>query len=284
MRQNSKEITQSQLNGISLIMYKSRDLIQEFYSNRKILLELAKRDFKIMYGGNYLGLAWAIIEPVAMMFIMLLVFTYLRSRAGGEYPFVAYLLTGVMAYNFFNSGLSQATKSMKLFSYLIRQGNMKMAILPTVNILSSLITHIIILIIGAGIFATVKVYPSWYLLQLIYCFFASSVLLLGLTWITSSLVVFVWDINFIINIIMRGAFFLTPIFWNIEMFPHRFAAILKLNPLYHIVETYRMCFLYHKPFWSDTYSFVSFWIITIVILLLGAFVYKRLRPHFDDVV
>jgi len=60
--------------------------------------------------------------------------------------------------------------------------------------------------------------------------------------------------------------------------------LLKLNPLFHIVEGYRMCFLYHKPFWSDMYSIVSFWIITIAIMITGIFVFKRLRPHFADVV
>ena len=156
--------------------------------------------------------------------------------------------------------------------------------LPMINIFSTLQTHLIILAIVIPIFAFFGVYPSFYWLQLVYYIFAAVVLLIGLSWITSSMMLFIEDIQYIINIIMRTAFFLTPIFWDISMFPPKIVIILKLNPLFHIVEGYRNCFLYHKPFWSDTYSFVSFWIITLTILITGIFVFKRLRPHFADVV
>nr|NQU91752.1 ABC transporter permease [Bacteroidota bacterium] len=242
------------MQKINQIADEAANFLSEFYKNRRIILELTRREFKITYGGNHLGFVWAVLEPVAMMLILLLVFTYLRARASNEYPFVVYLLSGVMAYDFFNKSLSQATRSIKTYSFLLKRGNFRMAILPLVTIFSTLITHLIILIIAVPIFAFSGVYPSWYWLQLVYFIFASGILLIGLTWITSSIVLFIWDVQYIINILMRTVFFLTPIFWDISMFPPKIVLLLKLNPLYHIVEGYRMCFLYHKPFWSDMYS------------------------------
>lgn len=272
------------INKIKQISSEPLTFITDLYKNRRVIRELTRREFKITYGTNYLGFAWAILEPLAMMLIMLLVFTYLRARSGNEYPFAVYLLTGVIAYEFFNKSLTQATRSIKFHSFLLKQGNFRMAILPMINIFSTLQTHLIILSITIPIFSLFGIYPSLYWFQVFYFIFAASVLLIGLSWITSSLLLFVEDIQYIINIVMRSAFFLTPIFWDLSMFPPKIAVILKLNPLYHIVEGYRMCFLYQKPFWSDMYSFVSFWIFTIIILLLGIFVFKRLRPHFSDVV
>jgi len=260
------------------------DFFNDFYKNRKIIRGLASREFKITYGFNFLGFAWAILEPLAMMLMMLLVFTYLRARAANEYPFVVFLLSGVVAFEFFNKSLMQATRSIKFHSFLLKQGNFRMSFLPIVNIFSTLKTHLILLVIAAIIFAFFNIYPSFYWLQLGYYIFAAMVLLIGLSWITSSMVLFVPDIQYVINIAMRSAFFLTPIFWDITMFPPKIAIILKFNPLYHIVDGYRMCFLYHQPFWSDWYSFVSYWIITITIFITGIFVFKKLRPHFADVV
>lgn len=269
---------------IKQIASETVDFFSDFYKNRRTIQELARREFKISYGFNFLGFAWAILEPLAMMLIMLLVFTYLRARATNDYPFVVFLLSGVVAFEFFNKSLMQGTKSIKFHSFLLKQGNFRMAFLPVINIFSTLKIHLILLVIAAIIFSFFHIYPSFYWLQLAYYIFAAVVLLIGLNWITSSIVLFIPDMQYIINIGMRSAFFLTPIFWDISMFPPKIAALLKFNPLYHIVDGYRMCFLYHKPFWSDTYSFISYWIITLVILATGIFVFKRLRPHFADVV
>lgn len=266
------------------IARETADFFYDFYINRRIIRELANREFKISYGFNFLGFAWAIIEPLAMMLIMLLVFTYLRARATNEFPFVVYLLSGVIAFEFFNKSFVQATRSIKFHSFLLKQGNFRMAFLPIVDVFSTLKTHLIILVITAIIFAFFNIYPSFYWLQLIYYIFAASVLVIGLSWITSSMILFIPDIQYIINIGVRSAFFLTPIFWDISMFPPKIAILLKINPLYHIVDGYRMSFLYHQPFWSDTYSFVSYWIMTIIIFITGIFVFKKLRPHFADVV
>ncbi|MCF6341197.1 MAG: ABC transporter permease [Bacteroidales bacterium] len=271
-------------NKIKQLSGEAAGFLSDFYNSRRIIFVLARREFKITYGTNYLGFAWAVLEPLTMMMILLLVFTYLRARASNDYPFVVYLLSGVVAFEFFNKSLMQATRSIKFHSFLLKQGGFRMAILPIINILSTLKTHLVILIIAVSIFAFFGVYPSFYWFQLIYYIFAVVVLLIGLSWITASLVLFIPDIQYIINIVIRTAFFLTPIFWDMSMFPPKAALILKLNPLYHIVEGYRNCFLYHQAFWSDTYSFVSFWIITSIIFITGIFVFKRLRPHFADVV
>jgi len=269
---------------IKYLIHEGRAIAQDVFLNRRIIFELTRREFKILYGNKYLGFIWALLEPVAMMLIMVLVFTYLRNRAMDDYPFPVYLLSGVIGFDFFNKSLTRATQSIKSYAYIVRRGHFRMSLLPLVNIVFNFQTHLIILIISACIFAFLGVYPSWYWLQLPYYFFASSMLLIGITWITSSLVVFILDIQYIINILMRTLFFLTPIFWQISMFPKKFAIILKLNPMYHIVEGYRSCFLYHKPFWSDMYSFTAFWIFTLAMLLIGGYVFRRLRPHFDDVL
>nr|NQU89037.1 ABC transporter permease [Bacteroidota bacterium] len=172
-----------------------RLFFSDLYKSRRLIVDLAQREFRIKYSENYLGLAWAVLEPVAMMLILLVVFTYLRNRSHSSYPFVAYLLSGVVPFTFFSSSLSQATTSIKSFSFLLKQGSIRAGLLPLVNILSALKTHLIILCVAIGIFLGVGIRPSWYWLQLPYFTISSIILLVGLTWITSSLVLFVRDIQ-----------------------------------------------------------------------------------------
>ncbi len=269
---------------IKQILQEGKGFVRDVFLNRMIINELTRREFKIMYANKYLGFIWVLLEPVAMMLILVLVFTYLRRGNMDEFPFPVYLLSGVIGFNFFSNSLNRATQSIKSYSYIVRRGHFRTSLLPLVNITFNFQTHLIILFISILIFAAYGIFPSWYWLQLPYYFFASAMLLIGLTWITSSLVVFITDIQYIINIFTRTLFFLTPIFWQLSMFPPKFRPFLKLNPMYHIVEGYRSCFLYHKPFWSDMYALIAFWVITISMLLFGGWVFRKLRPHFDDVL
>jgi len=258
--------------------------VRELYCNRRIILELTKRDFKIRYSENYLGFAWAVLEPLAMLLILWFVFTYLRHRAGHSYPFVAFLLSGLMAFNYFSSAVNSATKSIKSFSFILKRGSLNIALLPIVSIFSSLFINLISMVVAIPIFLVSGIMPSWYWLQLIYFIFCTSLLITGISWLTASIVLFVVDVQYIISIAMRVLFFLTPIFWEITMFPPKIGALLKMNPLYYLVDGYRCCLLYHLPFWNDPVSAISFWIFTIFFLILGMFVFTRLRPHFADVL
>jgi len=234
---------------------------------------------------NLLGFSWAVIEPLAMMLILWIVFSFIYHRHDRDgYPFIAFLLCGMVAYDFFNKTINQATRSIQTFSFLIKQVNFRIAILPIIIILSELFLHFIILVIVAVILFFNHIYPSVYWLQVFYYLFASSVLLLGLSWLTSSIHLFFPDIYVIISIVMRLLFFMSPIFWNPSMLDPSIIKIFRLSPLYYLVEGYRNCFLYKIPFWQDVRGTVSFWCFTLFFLLAGVFVFKKLRPQFADVI
>jgi lipopolysaccharide transport system permease protein/teichoic acid transport system permease protein len=262
---------------------KKISFLSELVKNRRLLFHLALRDFRIRYARNYFGLVWAVFEPLAMMLIMMVVFTYLRNRVHPEYPFIVYLLTGHMGYDFFSKSLGQATNSIKSYSFMIELIHIRKEFIPFISILTSFFTHLIVLAVAIVVLMLNGVTVSWYWLQLPYFMLAGWLLLLGVTWTTSALVVYVRDIQHVIPIIMRGMFFLTPIFWNISMFPDQYHKYIKLNPLYYLVEGYRSCLIYKQPFWSDTFSMLAFWSVTGIFLLIGWHTFKRLSPTFADI-
>ena len=82
---------------------------------------------------------------------------------------------------------------------------------------------------------------------------------------------------------MQIGFWATPIFWNKDVMVSGIVAqVLKINPLFYIVEGYRDSFLYRAPFWSHPVQTVYFWVLTIVIGFIGWRTFKKLRPHFAD--
>ena len=260
------------------------DFIRQIYVNRFLIKELTKRDFKASYIKNILGLSWALLEPMFMMSILWLVFTYIRIRKPGEYPFAVYLLTGMIAFDYFNKSLGKATGSIKAYDFLVKKVNFRVAIIPMVKIISELFLHLIIMGIVMIILIFNHVYPSFYWLQVIYYIFALYMLLVGISWFTSSVQLFFPDISNIITLGTRVLFFLTPIFWTIDIFPKRLAIFVKLNPLYYIVSGYRDSFLYHIAFWEKPELTLYYWCFTLLSIIIGVIVFKKLRPHFADVI
>ena len=261
------------------------DFIRQLFLNRRIIYELTRRDFKTRYTENYFGLLWAVLEPLAMMLILWIVFTFFfKSGTVLQFPFYLYMFVGIVAYDFFNSALNKATRSIRDFSFLVKQVNFKVAVLPIIYIFSELIIQFIVLLIVVAFCLFSGIYPSVYWLQIFYFIIASCFLLTGLTWFTSSILIFFPDIYFIISIVMRILFFMSPIFWVASAIPNEFIFFLKLNPIYYLVEGYRMCFLYNQPLWYDPNGTLYFWVVSVFLFLLGVIVFKKLRPHFADVV
>jgi lipopolysaccharide transport system permease protein/teichoic acid transport system permease protein len=79
-------------------------------------------------------------------------------------------------------------------------------------------------------------------------------------------------------------FWATPIFWDINMMPPNIQIILKLNPMFYVVQGYRDSFIYFCPFWSYPYLTLYFWTVTIILFVVGALIFQKLKPQFADVL
>jgi ABC-type polysaccharide/polyol phosphate export permease len=260
--------------------------LKDSFQKRFILFQLIRRDIKNKYIGSLLGFIWTIIQPLIMMFIYWFVFTvgFKAGSIGDGIPYIAYFTTGIIAWNFFNEAINSSTNVFQEYSYLVKKINFKISILPIVKILSALVFHLIFIGVVILILVISKIPFSFYWFQTLYYMIAMMVLLLGLSWITSSLNVFVKDISQILTIVLLFLFWLTPIFWDFNIIPPKLQILFKLNPMFYIVDGYRNSFIYHVPFWVNYKFAIYYWVFTGLALLMGAYLFKKLKPHFADVL
>jgi len=261
------------------------EFLKDIYKNRALLLSLTKNEFKQKYLGNFLGAAWAFIQPTATILIFWFVFQVgFKSKPVGDYPFILWLIAGMLPWFFFADTLANATNSVLANSFLVKKVVFRVSLLPIISILTTLLVHLFFILFMFAMFIYYGYYPNIYWLQVFYYLFALIVLLLGISWITSSVVVFFRDMGQIIAMIIQFGFWLTPIFWSIDMIPKQYHWIIKLNPLVYIIEGYRDSMIYHKWFWEHPGETIYFWSFTIAIFIIGSITFKRLRPHFADVL
>lgn len=263
----------------------------ELWQSRKLIWKLAKNDFKTKYAGSYLGIIWAFVQPVITILVYWLVFEKGFSakaemfKSGVEVPFVVYLTSGLVPWFFFSEAVSSSTNALIEYNYLVKKVVFKISILPLIKILAACFIHVFFVGVLLVIYLIYGYPPSLYLLQLIYYSFCMFVLVLAMSYTLCSVVVFFRDLSQIVAIALQIGMWATPIMWSFTRVErHKIAVLFKLNPLYYIVTGYRESLFDRRFFWQDTGMTIYFWAVTLLLFAFGTFVFKRLKPHFADVL
>jgi len=269
------------MSMISNFYFFLKDLVR----NRRLIVDLTIKDFKTRYLGTYLGLIWAFVQPTVSILIYWFVFQVgFKVEPIDNFPFILWLVAGIIPWFFIADSLPSAAHSILENSFLVKKVVFRTSILPIVKIISALVIHLFFIIM---LFLMLFLYgytPDVYTLQVGYYLFASVILMLGISWMTSSVIIFLRDVGQVIGMFVQFGFWLTPIFWSIKTVPERFHPIIKLNPVYYITEGYRDSFIYKTWFWEHQGETIYFWIITLIIFATGALLFRKLRPHFADVL
>ena len=271
-------------------MNKILALPMELYHNRKLILSLAKNDFKTKYAGSYLGIVWAFIQPVVTILVYWFVFSVgLKAGTVSNYPFVLYLVSGIVPWMYFQEGLVNGTNAFLEYSYLVKKVVFDISVLPVVKLLSALVIHLFFVAFAMILFACYGYYPDIYYLEILYYMICLFLLILAIVYTTSSVIVFFRDMGQIVSILLQIGVWLTPVMWDLSFlngysWGSTVMRILKLNPLYYVVSGYRDTFLMKSWFFEHAGWTVYFWVFTILCFLFGSWVFKRLRIHFADVL
>lgn len=265
-------------------------MVQDIFANTGLIKELAKNDFKKKFAGSYFGILWAFVSPIVTICVYWFVFTVGMRGGGGDvngYPYVLWMIAGLIPWFLFSEILTGGTNVLIEYTYLVKKIVFNISILPVMKIVTATVIHLFFVALMVVIFAFTGHFPTIYMLQLPYYLLATWILSAALVFITSAVVVFFKDLTQVVTIFLQVFIWITPIMWqDTQMLAtHPVAAfIIRLNPMYYIVYGYRDAMIYHVWFWEKPEMTVYFWAVTILLFLLGSSVFKRLKPHFADVI
>ncbi len=255
------------------------------FQRRYLIVEMAKRDIATQHAGSLLGFFWTFVNPLVMIFILWLVFSVgFKAAPKGDVPFVIWLTASMAMWITFAEIINGSTGVIVSNGHLVKKVAFPLSILPVVKLVASFITHAVFIIMLLALILLYKMPVSIYWLQAVYYFSAMAVLALGISWVTSSVNIFARDTSQIVNVVLQFGFWGTPIFWDLGIMPGKVQFLLKLNPMFYIVQGYRESFIYFVPFWHHWQMTLYFWGVTGIVFIMGATVFLRLRSHFADVL
>ena len=253
-------------------------MFSELYKYREFLSTSVHKDIRGKYKGSFLGVLWSFINPLLTTFIYTIIFSVLLKSTQEHY--VVFVIIGVLPWTWFTNTMSYTN------TYLMNGGIIKKVYFPreilaissvTSGLVNYLISCLIILLFllfsGIGFNINILFLPIILIVQYI--------LQLGILLITSSIDVYVRDFEYIINFFVQMLFYATPILYSSSMFG-RFEWLLKLNPLTTIINAYRDIFYYQTM--PNFTSLLLVFIASIIILIIGTLIFKKLEKGFAEEV
>ncbi len=260
---------------------------KEIYVQRKTIWDLGVNDFKVRYTNSYLGVIWGFAQPIIQILMFYFIFDIgFRNPPVEDAPFLIWIMCGLIPWTFYSEAINSGTNCLFEYSYLIKKVVFRVSMLPLVKVISALIVHIVFIMFIIIVMLMYNYQVDLFCLQFFYYLFCMIVLVTGMTWITSSLSVFVKDVREIVSVFLQFGFWFAPIVWNFSMIESDLQWVFKLNPFYYIIQGYRDTFIYKIHFWNSLRIMdgLYFWSVALLLFVCGAIVFRRLRPHFADLL
>ncbi|MBE5940060.1 MAG: ABC transporter permease [Lachnospiraceae bacterium] len=257
----------------------------DIIKNYKLIMNLAINDFKNRYASSNLGAIWNFVQPIVTVMIYVFVFQYgFKAVPVSDVPYVLWLVAGIIPWFFFSEAILGATNSLLEYTYLVKKVVFKIDILPMVKIVAAIFVHGFFIFVGLLLYFINGERFNLHIIQIIYYSVCTVVLVVGISYFTSAVVVFFRDLGQIVNVILQFGMWLTPIMWQIEILPGKLQQLMKLNPMYYITNGYRDAFYNDVWFFEKPMQTIYFWVLVIAVYFIGTTVFKKLEKHFADVV
>lgn len=255
-------------------------MFRELYEYRHMIKSLVRKDLRGRYKGSVLGFMWTFINPLLQMLVYSVVFSSVMRVANVDKYYI-FLFVALIPWIFFSSSVTVGSTCIMTSKNLITKIYFPREVIPVsyvtgcfVNMLLCFIVVFLVLFIsGIGISIKALLWlPAVMITE--YCF------ALGCTLIVSGVTVYFRDLQHILGIIMMAWMYFTPIIYNIKDIPENYRNIFYLNPMCHIITSYRTI-LYYKQMPDLRYLGITA-AVSVAVMFIGFAVFGRLKKRFAE--
>lgn len=260
---------------------KNKKLINDVF----FVFQFAIDDFKGKYAGSVLGGAWAFMQPIITICLYWFIFQLgFKSAPVADFPFILWLMVGLVPWFFISDGISNATPCLVEYSYLVKKVLFNINILPIAKLISTLMVQLVLVVFAIILYMLLGYFPDLYYLQIPIYLIYMLIISAGISYITATLYVFFKDTMQIVSIVLQVVFWMTPIVWDFGIMPEIVQKILKFNPFYYIIAGYRNIFVYKDGIGHQWWMVAYYWIFAVVLLIVGVKLFRKCKDHFPDVL
>jgi ABC-2 type transport system permease protein len=256
------------------------DQVSALMRKRQVLVTLVQRDLRVRYARSVLGYLWTILDPLAMACVYFVVFTQiLDARDAGYDPYFLYLLTGLLAWQWFSQCMTETSRALLSEARLVRSTNLPRELWVVRVVLAKGIEFLfslpVLIAFTAYYMAVGATQLHWGLVLFPVGIALQFLLMVGIGLVLAPVTTLVTDTARVVRIALRMGFYATPVLYSVDQAPEGLRLLLMLNPMTGITEFYRAG-LFSGQF--NAVAMVVGAVISLVVLLIGVVTFPRLEP------
>ena len=255
--------------------------IKECWQYRDLLRMLSYRDVRVRYAQTFLGMAWAIINPLISVLLLYFVFGVVIKVDTQGVPPLLFSMAGLCSWNYFSRVVGEAGSSVIGAQSLVKKIYFPRLIIPLSKSFSALIDLVIVLMILAGMMLIYHIPVTWNALMIIP--FTALTILAGIAfgvWVAALTIRF-RDFTHILPLVLRIGMFLSPIAYGATLVPQPYKWAFNLNPLTGIIEGFRWA-LFNTP--MDINAVWTSIAVIMLILVGGIWYFLRMDQYIADII
>lgn len=251
-----------------------KERIKNIYIFRHALWDMAIKQLKAKYAGSKLGIWWAVITPLLLAASINFVFTTIFKI---EIPnYTLFVLAGIVPWFFFTNALIEATNSIIVNASILKQSLLPREFIPISSILANLLNFLIGLIFLLPLFLILNFKVIKFLLFLFPAILLHFLFILGLGVLFSLVNVLFRDLSHFLSFGFMILFWITPVFYSLEMLPSKFQWLSFFNPMTYYIILYQNI-LFQAVIPSAWIIFTAF-LISVSSFLIGYLVFIKNEP------
>jgi homopolymeric O-antigen transport system permease protein len=254
----------------------------EIWEYRELLLIFIWRDIKVRYKQTILGAGWAVLQPFITMVIFSIFFGRLAKIPSEGVPYPIFSFAALVPWTFFANGLTQSTNSLIVRADLVKKVYFPRLILPISGVFGGIVDFFIAFIVLIGMMVFYGIVPTTNIVWLPFLLLLAFTTSLGVgIWLTTMNIQF-RDIRYIVPFLVQAWMFATPIAYPSSLLKGHWKIVYALNPMVGVIEGFRWALLGTDTA-PEKMILVSA-IVSVIILITGAYYFKRVERNFADIV
>jgi lipopolysaccharide transport system permease protein len=256
--------------------------LAELWAYRELIYFLTWRDIKVRYKQTAIGVAWAVLQPLALMTVFTLFFGRLAKVPSDGIPYPLFAYAGLLPWQLFSRTIAESTNSLITDQRLVTRVYFPRIIVPAATVCAAVLDFAISGILLVGLMAVYGVAPGVRALWLPVFVLLMLVTALGVGFWLSALNVEFRDVAYAVPFLNQLWLFLTPVVYPSSVVPETWRPLLGLNPMAGVVEGFRWALLGAgqgpSPFLAVSAA------TALVLFVSGAVWFRRRERTFVDTI
>ena len=251
---------------------------KNLYNYRELLKTNVKKEIRGKYKNSFLGVLWSFLNPLLQIAVYAIVFPLILRNTQENY--LIFLCCGLIPWTFFATSITRSAFTMVENGNILKKVYFPREIL-TISVVSSETVNFLIstiIILGFVLFGGLGIskYIVFYPLILI----AQYLLILAISFIVSSISVYIRDLQHLVSVALQLLFYAAPIVYAPENIPQEFKWILDLNPMTYIINGYRSIF--YSQTMPDILSLTILIGVSAIFCVIGYLIFNKLQKGFAE--